>query len=490
VTEPQRVLYAASECAPLTKTGGLGDVAAALPAALLRLGVDVRVLLPGYREVMGTLHEAQPVARIEATAAFPPANLLAARHESGFPLLVVACPVLYERHGGPYLDPRGRDWPDNALRFGLFSFVAALLASPDSPLDWRCELVHCNDWQTALAPAYLHWRWPAQAASVMTIHNLAYQGIFPAATLPRLGLPQESFDDGGVEYYGKISFLRAGLHYATLLSTVSPTYAREIQSEPLGFGMQALLATRSRDLHGILNGIDSETWDPAADASLPSTYDAQSLERKAANKEALQKRFGLAQRSDCPLFGVVSRLIEQKGSDLVVSAADALLQLPAQLIVLGTGDEELENALAALATRAPGMVAFVRGFDEALSHGIEAGADIFLMPSRFEPCGLNQMYSQRYGTPPVVRRTGGLADSVVDCSAQTLRDGSATGFVFQEPNVESLMDAMRRAHAAWRDPETWRVLQRNGMARDFDWREAALRYCDLYRAAAASVASL
>jgi starch synthase len=303
-------------------------------------------------------------------------------------------------------------------------------------------------------------------------------------------LPQESFDDGGVEYYGKISFLRAGLHYATLLSTVSPTYAREIQSEPLGFGMQALLATRSRDLHGILNGIDSETWDPAADASLPSTYDAQSLERKAVNKEALRQRFGLAQRSDCPLLGVVSRLIEQKGIDLVVSAADALLELPAQLIVLGTGDEALENALAALAARAPGMVAFVRGFDEALSHEIEAGADIFLMPSRFEPCGLNQMYSQRYGTPPVVRRTGGLADSVVDCSAQTLRDGSATGFVFQEPSAESLMDAVHRAHAAWRDPRTWRALQRNGMARDFGWREAALGYCDLYRAAAASVASL
>jgi starch synthase len=270
------------------------------------------------------------------------------------------------------------------------------------------------------------------------------------------------------------------------LSTVSPTYAREIQSEPLGFGMQALLAARSAELRGILNGIDTQTWNPATDARLPHAYDAHSLQHKARNKEALRSRFGLAQRADLPLLGVVSRLIEQKGIDLVVAAADALLALPAQLLVLGTGDETLERALAALAARAPGMIAFVRGFDEALSHLIEAGADVFLMPSRFEPCGLNQMYSQRYGTPPVVRRTGGLADSVVDCVPQTLRDGTATGFVFEQPTTEALLGAVRRAHAAWQDPQMWHKLQRNGMARDFGWHEAAREYCDLYLAALAA----
>jgi starch synthase len=248
--------------------------------------------------------------------------------------------------------------------------------------------------------------------------------------------------------------------------------------------MQALLAARRDDLQGILNGIDTETWNPAADPSLRSPYDAQSLERKTANKEALRQRFGLAQRRDCPLLGVVSRLIEQKGIDLVMAAADTLVELPSQLIVLGTGDEALEQALAALAARVPGMVAFVRGFDEALSHAIEAGADIFLMPSRFEPCGLNQMYSQRYGTPPVVRRTGGLADSVVDLNEQTLRNGTATGFVFEKPTAEALIDAVRRAHTAWKDPPTWRALQRNGMSHDFGWSEAARAYCDLYQTAA------
>jgi starch synthase len=450
------------------------------------LDVDVRVLLPGYREVMAALGSARTIARIEPNAAFPGASVVAAEHEAGFPLLVLSCPSLYQRHGGPYLDPRGRDWADNVLRFGLFSYAAALLASPQSPLAWRCEVLHCNDWQTGLAPAYAHWSRRAPTASVMTIHNLAYQGIFPAVTLPRLGLPQESFDGGGIEYYGKLSFLKAGLQYATRLSTVSPTYAREIQAEPLGFGMQALLAARKAELHGILNGIDTQAWDPATDARLACTYDSDSLQRKARNKEALRSTFGLAQRTEMPLLGVVSRLIEQKGIDLVVAAADALLAAPAQLLVLGTGDEQLERALAALAARAPGMVAFVRGFDEALSHLIEAGADIFLMPSRFEPCGLNQMYSQRYGTPPVVRRTGGLADSVVDCTPQTLSDGTATGFVFEAPTAEALLGAVRRAHAAWRNPQTWRRLQRNGMARDFSWNEAARAYCDVYRSALAT----
>lgn len=479
---PLRVLFAASECAPLTKTGGLGDVAAALPAALRTLGVDVRVLLPGYREVLGAVGAVRPMVSLPAFAGLPSARLLAAEHPNGVPLLILACPELFEREGGPYLDPLGRDWPDNAIRFGLLSYAAALLASPRNRGDWRCDLVHCNDWQSALAPAYLHWWEYAGVPSLVTIHNLAYQGLFPASTLPALGLPAQSFDIEGVEFHGQVSFLKAGLYYAHRISTVSPTYAREIQSEPLGFGLHGLLATRRNDLAGILNGIDLDLWNPATDPYLSANYDASTLERKAINTRELRARFGLDATPAQPLLGVVSRLIEQKGIDLVVQAAKQLMALPAQLIVLGTGDAPIEAALAALAASNPGQVAFVRGFDEPLSHRIEAGADIFLMPSRFEPCGLNQMYSQRYGTLPVVRRTGGLADSVVDCTPQSLEAGEASGFVFEDPTAPALVGAVRRAVTMWRQPQTWRHLQQNAMARDFGWATSARRYVGLYEA--------
>lgn len=480
MTASLRVLFAASECAPLTKTGGLGDVAAALPAALRRLGVDVHVLLPGYREVLGAV-SAHAVAPVPPSAGFPPARLLAAEHPNGVPLLILACPQLYEREGGPYLNPQGLDWPDNALRFGLLSHVAAWLASAHSPCDWRCDLVHCNDWQTALAPAYLHWSGNTDIPSLVTIHNLAYQGIFPPDVLPSLGLPAQSLDINGLEFHGKVSFLKAGLYYARRISTVSPTYAREIQSEPLGFGLHGLLAARTGELEGILNGVDLDTWNPATDPCLSATYDAASLARKSENTRALRSRFGLQPRPEQPLLGVVSRLVAQKGIDLVVQAADALAALPAQLIVLGTGDAPIEQALAAMAARNPGKVAVIRGFDEPLSHLIEAGADIFLMPSRFEPCGLNQMYSQRYGTLPVVRRTGGLADSVVDCTPRSLESGAATGFVFEAASRQALVAAVRRAVAAWRRPEIWQRLQRNAMARDFGWAASARRYIALYK---------
>jgi starch synthase len=476
-----RVLFATSECAPLTKTGGLGDVAAALPAALRAAGIDARVLLPGYRDVLKAV-SARTVAAIAPSAGFPAARLMAAEHPNGVALFVVDCPELFDRDGGPYLDAAGADWPDNALRFGLLSYVAALLASPHSACDWRCDILHCNDWQTALAPAYLHWWGNADVPSLVTMHNLAYQGIFPSEVLPSLGLPAQSLDINGLEYHGKVSFLKAGLYYARRLSTVSPTYAREIQSEPLGFGLHGLLTTRSRDLEGILNGIDVQTWNPATDPHLTATYDADSLARKAYNTAALRQQFGLKNRPGVPLLGIVSRLIEQKGSDLVVQAAAELLALPAQLVVLGTGDLPIEQALASLDARRPGEVAFIRGFDEPLSHRIEAGADIFLMPSRFEPCGLNQMYSQRYATLPVVRRTGGLADSVVDCTPAALQAGTATGFVFETANAQTLAATVRRAVEAWRQPALWRRLQRNAMARDFGWAASARRYIDLYRA--------
>jgi len=479
---PIRILYAASECAPLTKTGGLADVAGALPGALRALGVDVRVLLPGYREVLAGLVRPRRVAGFEAIGALPAGDLIEAEGGAGVPLLVLVCPSLYERDGGPYLDNSGQDWPDNALRFGMFSRVAAIMAGPASPYAWPCDLLHCNDWQTALAPAYLYWSGLRHAPSLMTIHNLAYQGIFSPSMVPRLGLPAASFSVNGVEYYGNFSFLKAGLYYADRISTVSPNYAREIQGEALGFGLHGLLASRRAVLTGILNGIDSGAWNSATDPALHARYDAASLERKADNTRALRGSFGLGQRVDTPLLGVVSRLIPQKGIDLLLPLAERITGLPAQVLVLGTGDAAIERELAALAAAHRGAIAFRRGFDEALSHQIEAAADIFLMPSRFEPCGLNQMYSQRYGTPPVVRRTGGLADSVEDHAGPRSASVTGTGFVFEDATPEALFAAIERAVQAWRDPAVWRQIQRNGMARDFSWTGSAQAYLDLYRA--------
>jgi len=462
------------------KTGGLGDVSAALPAAIKALGLDIRLLLPGYRQVLAWLRERREIAQLPATATFPRARLLEAELDSGVPLLVLDCPELYDRDGGPYQTEAGSDWSDNALRFGMLSHVAALLGSGASPLAWRAQLIHGNDWQTGLAPVYLRYAREPRAASLLTVHNLAFQGIFEAESVTALGLPADCFSPDGVEYYGKLSFLKGGLQLADAIGTVSPGYAREIQGEALGFGLHGLLSARKHCLYGILNGIDTALWNPATDPLIESRYAANTLAAKADNKRALRRRLGLAPAPELPLFGVVSRLTEQKGLDWLLEIAPQLLALPAQLVLLGGGDAKLERGFAELARSRPSEVSATIGFDEALAHLIEAGADMFLMPSRFEPCGMNQMYSQRYGTPPLVRATGGLADTVTDCSPATLADGSATGFVFHEPSAAALLATLERASAAWHDQASWRALQRNGMARDFGWQASARRYADLY----------
>jgi starch synthase len=492
-----RVLFATSEAAPLVKTGGLGDVAGALPAALAARGADVRVLVPGYRSVMSALvngqrgdgqkgahggarGSARSGVTLPVLAGIPAARLFE-RHGPGDVLYyVLDCPALYDRDGGPYQDATGEDWRDNAMRFAQLSRAAALLGRASSPLKWRPDVVHCNDWQTGLAPAYLHYATDARAASVVTIHNLAFQGIFPPGLLATLGLPPASFAMAGLEYHGSISFLKAGLAYADAITTVSPTYAREIQSEPLGFGLQGLLAQRADVLTGILNGIDTVSWDPARDPHIAARYGPDTLDRKAANKRAVQERMGLAIDATVPLVAMVSRFTEQKGIDLVAEAARWIIGLPAQLVLMGTGAREHEATVRAVAQRHPGRAGAHIGFDEPLAHLVEAGADVFLMPSRFEPCGLNQMYSQRYGTPPVVHATGGLVDSVVDCTPATLAEGTASGFAFTPATGIALLDAVDRAVAAYRDPPTWRALQRNGMARDFSWDAAAARYAEIY----------
>ena len=458
-----RVLFAAPECAPLTKTGGLGDVAGALPAALRALGVDVRVLLPAYGALPG-----REVAALELLG--KRVRLLESTLPSGVPLYLLDCPELYMRNGGPYQTGDGEDWPDNALRFGLLSRVAALLGGAGSPLDWRPDVVHCNDWPTALAPLYLQ-REKDPAASLMTVHNLAFQGLFEAQVLDSLALPRSDFSVERLEFYGRLSFLKGGLACADAITTVSPSYAAEIQAEAQGCGLDGLLRHRRAVLSGILNGIDEDVWDPARDPLIAERYDAASLEAKRANKAALQQRMELRVDAGVPLLGMVGRLTHQKGVDMVIAAAAELLALPAQLVVLGKGDRGQEHALAALAARHPGKVAVATGFNEELAHLIEAGADLFLMPSRFEPCGLNQMYSQRYGTPPVAHATGGLVDTIVD---------GETGFLFERPERAALLAAVRRAVAAWRDRARWQTIQRAGMARDFSWAEPARRYADLY----------
>lgn len=472
------VLFVTPEIAPWVKTGGLGDVAGALPAALRAAGCDMRVLLPRYPALREAFPTTRHLARLTALGGnLPAADLLEAATTDGLWFWLLDCPALFDRPGNPYLGPEGRDWLDNHLRFGLLSRVAARLASVATPLDWRPDILHCHDWQTGLAPYYLRHYDGGGAASVMTIHNLAFQGIFPPFALDELGLSVGDWHIDGVEYYGHLSFLKAGLRHADAITTVSPTYAREIQTEAEGMGMDGLLRTRADRLVGILNGIDTQTWNPAGDAHLAASYDAAHLDAKARNKTALQRETGLAERADRPLFGVVSRLTEQKGLDLVAALADALIDLPAQLVVLGSGEKSLEAAFRALAARHPGNIAVTIGFDEGLAHRIEAGADIFLMPSRFEPCGLNQMYSLAYGTLPLVRATGGLADTVVD--AATGEGGN--GFVFDAATAEAMLAAIRRAAELWRDPPRWRRLQQNAMAGDFGWQGPACRYLELYR---------
>ena len=468
------VLFVTPEIAPWVKTGGLGDVAAALPPALGKAGIDVRVLVPYYPALRKAFPEDQALQVVtlkDFGAAFADATLRIAKAPDGTQLMLLDCPEYYDRPGNPYLGPDGADWPDNHLRYGLLSRVAAWLGSDTNHLPWRPNVVHCNDWQTGLVPAYLNLLPGGRARSLLTVHNLAFQGLFAAPTLGDLGLPKQAWSMHGVEYYGHLSFLKAGLQYADAITTVSPTYAAEIQTKAEGMGMDGLLRERADHLSGIINGIDTVAWNPAHDAHVPFAYDLENLPAKKQNKAALQREVGLTLRSDMPLLGIVSRLTQQKGLDLVAAIEQQIAKLPAQLVVLGSGDPALEEEFQRLTKRHPGQFAVRIGFNEGLAHRIEAGADIFLMPSRFEPCGLNQMYSLRYGTPPVVRATGGLADTVID---------DVNGFVFTETSEAALLAAIQRAATAWHKQPVWQALQADGMSRDLSWDKPASQYAALY----------
>ncbi|MDE2343215.1 MAG: glycogen synthase GlgA [Betaproteobacteria bacterium] len=481
---PVKILFVTSEIHPLVKTGGLADVSHALPLALRQAGLDVRVLVPGYPGVMARLGKASTVCTLEALAPiWSPARLLEGRlADTDLPLWVVDCPSLYERPGGPYQGPDGRDWDDNPLRFGFLCHVGSWLCSAPAPLSWSPDVVHCNDWQAGLIPALLRHRQGPSVPSVMTIHNLAFQGNFDPLWVTRLGLPMESFHMHGLEFYGQLSFLKAGINYADRITTVSPRYAQEIQTPEMGCGLEGLLRQRSADLVGILNGID-DSWNPARDPTLPAAFDAQRLAvGKRRNKTTLQQDSGLTKDPQVPLLGLVSRLTYQKGIDLLLDTLPALMEHPLQLIVLGSGEADMESRLREAADAYPGRVSVTLDFDEPLSHRIIAGSDLFLMPSRFEPCGLAQMYAMSYGTPPVVRETGGLADTVVDCTESALGERRATGFTFLNATPDALMAAVQRALATYELRTSWRQLQKTGMRRDFSWKRAASDYAGIYHA--------
>ena len=482
-----KVLFVSSEAYPLVKTGGLGDVLYSLPHALHGRGLDVRLVLPGYRALLRQLDQVRIIGWMDLRGAegIVSARILETRHpDFAFPLWIVDCPPLFDRAGNPYVNASGQDWEDNAERYAVFSRAAALLGQDALDIGWKPDVVHCHDWQTGLVAAFLH-ELPAPPKTVFTIHNLAYGGYFSHTDFVRLQLPSPWWSPDGVEFHGGFSMLKAGIVFADAVTTVSPTYAREICTPEFGYGLDGLLQSLQDKLHGILNGIDTTLWNPSIDPHLAAHYSLSRINPgKRRNKQALLQRF-LGKPDDvamgAPLLGLVGRLVEQKGVDWVLAALPVLLaETDVRVVMLGSGQAMYEQKFTRLAKQHPDRVFVEIGYDEPLAHLIEAGADLFLMPSRFEPCGLNQMYSLRYGTPPIVFKTGGLADTVVDVNETALEDGSATGFVFDTPSVEAFLDTIRRALALYRQPVQWRRVQQAGMAQTFDWNASAGHYLSLY----------
>ena len=472
------VLSVASEIYPLIKTGGLADVAGALPGALAREGVAIRTLLPGYPPVMKKLESAEPVH------AYPnllggAARLLAAR-AAGLDLLILDAQHLFDRVGNPYLGPDGRDWGDNAQRFAALARVGADVAHGAIP-GYAPKVVHVHDWQAALTPVYLHYDGGLRPKSVLTIHNLAFQGHYPASMLRAIGLPPAAMSIDGVEYFHGIGYLKGGIRFADRITTVSPTYAREIMTTEFGMALDGLLRLRGGDLLGIVNGIDDTVWNPATDPELAVNYSALRIDMRIRNKAALQQRFGLAVAAQPPLFGVISRLTEQKGLDLLLAEVPDIVARGGQLALLGSGEKALEDGFRAAAEANPGAVACIFGYDESLSHLMQAAIDFIVVPSRFEPCGLTQLYGLRYGATPIVARVGGLADTVIDANDAALAAGVATGVQFAPPSPAALAHALRRAFALYGDDAAMRRTRLNGMRADVSWRLPAKSYAALYR---------
>lgn len=476
-----RLLFVTSEIYPLIKTGGLADVSGALPIALKQLGMDIRIVLPAYRGVLAQCHQPKPLGWLHVFADIHCQIFETVLPGTDIPLYLIDQPGLYDRDGGPYHHPHYGDWHDNPMRFGVLAKVAALLASNHPLNTWQADVVHCNDWQTGLTPYYLR-QMGSPAKTVFSIHNMAFQGNFHPDWLHRLQLDTRDHQPQGYEFFGHLSFMKAGLHYAHWLTTVSPTYAREIQTETFGFGFQGLLQHRAGQLTGILNGIDTQAWNPETDPALPANFSAQDLSGKQRVKLALQQELGLEVRAETALFGVVSRLTYQKGLDMLADICHELMRSDCQIAMLGGGEHGMEQHFLALQQQYPGRIAVRIGYNEPLSHRIMAGVDIFVMPSRFEPCGLNQMYGLRYGTIPVVANTGGLADSVQggQLDAEGHLPANMTGFVLSESNPWTLLVTLQSAMSIFVNKTQWQQLQKQAMQRDVSWETSAKHYLKLY----------
>ena len=473
----KKILFASSETHPLIKTGGLADVAGSLPIALNRLGQDVRVIMPNYQSIKNC-EPGRYLCTVRVNNS--DVNLLETRlPDSDVIVWLVDYPSFFNFPGNPYNDENGNPWPDIGDRFALFCRIIVEVAMNRAYLNWKPDVVHCNDWQTGLVPALLSLE-DYRPSSVFTIHNMAYQGVFPRSAYNLLNLPGQLWHPDGLEYHDMLSFIKGGLSYCDWITTVSPTYAQEIQTPEFGYGLEGLLAHRQHTLSGIINGIDTEIWNPETDHQIAQNYTSKTLNKKVNNKTALQEKLGLPVNPDLPMFGLIGRLVDQKGIDLVLNCLKEMTSLPLQFALLGSGDKSIQVRLQDFARLYPDKISVTIGYDENLAHQIEAGSDLFLMPSRFEPCGLNQMYSQRYGTLPIVRKTGGLADTVVDALPHTIKDGTASGFVFNDAVPGALMETIKRSLVLYANQSVWKSLQRNAMIKDFSWENSANQYLALY----------
>jgi starch synthase len=486
-----KVLFASSEAWPLIKTGGLGDVTYSLPHALIEQDIDVRLILPAYRDVLQQFQTFKIIGWLSLFVGGKNhvVRILEVTHEQfSMPIWLVDCQDLFDRPGNPYVHENGYDWPDNAERFSLFSMAVAKLGVDALNIGWKPDVVHSSDWQTGLVSAFLEEE-ADRPRRIFTIHNLAYGGHFSHQEFNRLNLPAQWWSAEGVEFYGGFSMLKAGLIYSDVITTVSPTYAKEICTPAFGYGMEGILSSRSYKLKGILNGIDTEAWNPSSDPMLPYHYSAQRRNPgKLKNKQALLESHGVQITDEvlnAPLLGMVSRLVEQKGVDMIIEAIPHLLKnTNANFVFIGTGHPHFEAQLLQLKEQYPERVLVTIGYFEEKAHLLEAGSDIFMMPSRFEPCGLNQLYSLRYGTMPIVHRTGGLADTVVDTQweegSKTKVNADATGFIFDKATTKEFIKTVERALSFYANPKTWNQVQRNAMKQDFGWEKSAAEYFELY----------
>jgi starch synthase len=474
----KKILFVTSEAHPLIKTGGLADVCGSLPKALTELLQDIRLILPNYQAL-----KASENVRFLTSIRIDNRNiniLETLMPDSQVIVWLVDYPAYYNYPGNPYVDEQGEPWSNNAERFGLFCRIVTEVAMNRINQDWQPDVVHCNDWQSGLVPAFLSLE-EGRPSTVFTIHNMAYQGLFPLTSASVLNLPGQLWHPAGLEFHGMLSFIKGGLVYSDYITTVSPTYALEIQTAEFGYGLEGLLEHRKEFLGGIINGIDLDQWDPEKDPNIFQCYSAKTLGKKLLNKTALQAKLGLPIEEHIPLFGLIGRLVEQKGIDLLLDCFSEMITMKLQFVLLGSGDKVFEKQLQEFAELYPDKIAIKIGYDEALAHLIEAGADAFLMPSRFEPCGLNQMYSQRYGTVPIVRKTGGLADTVIDALPETLGNQTATGIVFNEASPSALLEAIKRTLILYSMPDSWKKIQVNAMGKDFSWQRSAKQYLELYQ---------